>query len=259
VRIVTDTSNATIDTLNSLCQAQRSRAGELSWPGVELVDRAAGRHERVWVGDRVCFIRPYRTADGERVANGTAGTAAHVDPLLRRVTVACDDGRHVPVELEGREWAQPLRLGYAGHALRLQGGQAEVVLVLPGSWQTCRQSAYSMATRCVEELHVFVDRDSQCAGENAQHEPLAALAQRWTRDARKLSASEWLAELERDQEHSRIGGTPGQAVVSLRSPQEEAAARMRALARELAAPGTPGWSPEPAQGRELGDGLGLEL
>jgi len=45
----------------------------------------------------------------------------------------------------------------------------------------------------------------------------------------------------------------------LHSPQEEAAARMRALARELAALGTPAWSPEPAQGREVGDGLGLEL
>ena len=51
-----------------------------------------------------------------------------------------------------------------------------MVLVLPGSWQTSRQSAYSMATRCVEELHVFVDRDSQCTGEYALHDPLAALA-----------------------------------------------------------------------------------
>ena len=192
VKIVTDTSNATIDTLNSLCQARRLKAGELSWPSLALVDRQAGRREQVWVGDRVRFIRPYRAEDGERVANGTAGTVAHVDLGLRRVTIACDDGRHVPVPLGGREWAQPLRLGYAGHALRLQGGQAQVVLVLPGSWQTSRQSAYSMATRCVEELHVFVDRDSQCTGEYELHEPLAALAQRWTRDARKHAATERL-------------------------------------------------------------------
>jgi conjugative relaxase-like TrwC/TraI family protein len=205
VKIVTDTSNATIDTLNSLCQARRRRAGELSWPSVELVDRDAGRREQIYTGDRVRFIRPYRAEDGERVANGTAGAVAHVDLLLRRVTVACDDGRQVPVELEGREWAQPLRLGYAGHALRLQGGQAEVVLVLPGSWQTSRQSAYSMVTRCVEELHVFVDRDSQCTGEYAQHDPLAVLAQRWTRDARKLAASERLADLERDEEPAPVG------------------------------------------------------
>jgi hypothetical protein len=178
-----------------------------------------------------------------------------------------------------------LRLGYAGHALRLQGGQAPVVLVLPGSWQTSRQSAYSMATRCVEELHVFVDRDSLCAGEYAQHEPLAALAQRWTRDARKHAASERLADLERDevpapvsdavrradtlqhsgweplcsaQPHERADlEDDGYVHLPLRTLEE--AARMRALAQELAALGTPAWSPEPADGRELGDGLGLEL
>ena len=285
VRIVTDISNATIDTLNSLCQARRSRAGELSWPSTELVDRCAGRREQVWVGDRVQFIRPYQAGDGERVANGTAGTIAHIDPLLRRVTVCCDDGRQVPVELVGREWVQPLRLGYAGHALRLQGGQAEVVLVLPGSWQTCRQSAYSMATRCVEELHVFVDRDSQCSGEYTLHEPLAALAKRWTRDARKLSASERLADPEAVVEPAPAGDAarPAGGLLrsgtellctahqhgrpdlddgvhrSLRSPEEEAAARMRALVHELARPGVTAWSPEPTDGRELGEGLGPEL
>jgi hypothetical protein len=277
VRIVTDTSNHTIDTLNSLCQAQRSRTGELSWPSVELVDHAAGRREQVWVGDRVQFIRPYRTVDGERVANGTAGTIAHIDPLLRRVTVACDDGRQVPVELEGQEWAQSLRLGYAGHALRLQGGQAEVLLMLPGSWQTCRQSAYSMATRCVEELHVFVDRESQCIGEYALHEPLVALGKRWMRDARKLSASERLVDLEAvepapadDSAHRADGLRSGWELLctahqneradldhgvhlSVRSPEEAAAARMRALVRALARPGVTAWSPEPADGRELGE------
>jgi conjugative relaxase-like TrwC/TraI family protein len=284
VRIVTDTSNATIDTLNSLCQARRLRAGELSWPSVALVDYATGRREQVWVGDRVQFIRPCRAGDGERVANSTAGTIIHVDFLLRRVVVSCDDGHQVAVDLAGREWAQPLRLGYAGHALRLQGGQAEVVLVLPGSWQTSRQSAYSMATRCVEELHVFVDRESQCSGEYALHEPLAALAQRWTRDARKVAATERLAELEREEEPAPVGNAARRADTMSHSGWEllctvqsheradieddhvhvplrtsEEAARMRALARELAALGTPVCPPQPADGRDLGDGLGLEL
>jgi hypothetical protein len=285
VKIVADTSNHTIDTLNSLCQARRRQDGELSWPTTELVDRDAGRREQVYTGDQVRFIRPYQAEDGERVANGTAGTVTHVDLALRRVTVGCDDGRQVPVALGGREWAQPLRLGYAGHALRLQGGQAEVVLVLPGSWQTSRQSAYSMATRCVEQLHVFVDRDSQCIGEYAQHEPLAALAQRWTRDARKHAATERLADLEREKEPTPLGDavrradtTPhrgweplctaqpheradldndGRVHLPLRTPEE--AVRMNALAQELAALGTPVLSPGPADGRELGDGLGLEL
>jgi len=46
-------------------------------------------------------------------------------------------------------------------------------------------------------VHVFVDHDSQCTGdgEYAQHDPLAALAQRWMRDARKTTVSAQL-ELE---------------------------------------------------------------
>ena len=188
MRIVTDTSNATIDTLNSLCQAKRLAAGELYGPAVELVDRQTGRRERLYAGDRVCFIRAH-SADREHVPNGTTGHVLAVDPEQERVLVACDDGPCIPVEPTGNEWAQPLRLAYAGHALRLQGGQAPVVLVLPGAGQTSRQSAYSMLTRCQEQVHVFVDRDSQCTGPYAQHEPLAALAQRWTRDARKTAVS----------------------------------------------------------------------
>jgi hypothetical protein len=285
VKIVTDTSNATIDTLNSLCQARRRQAGELSWPTTALVDRDAGRREQIYVGDRVRFMRPYRAEEGERIANGTAGIVTGLDLGLRRVTIGCDDGRQVPVELTGREWAQPLRLDYAGHALRLQGGQAEVVLMLPGSWQTSRQSAYSMATRCVEELHVFVDRDSQCTGEYAQYEPLTALGQRWMRDARKLSATERLGDLERDEQpaltgdaagrvdmlprsgwellsrppqHSRTGLKDNSVHLWLHSP-EGAAARMRALISELAAPRKPTGPMELADGWELGDGLGREL
>jgi conjugative relaxase-like TrwC/TraI family protein len=188
VRIVTDTSNATIDVLNSLCQAKRLAAGELAGAAVELVDRQTGRRERLYAGDRVCFIRAY-SAGGEYVPNGTTGRVLAVDAEQERVLVAWDDGPCVVVEPTGCEWAQPLRLGYAGHALRLQGGQAAVVLVLPGSWQTSRQSAYSMLTRCQEQVHVFVDRDSQRTGEYAQHDPLAALGQRWTRDARKTAVS----------------------------------------------------------------------
>jgi len=143
-----------------------------------------------------------------------------------------------------------------------------------------------MATRCVEELRVFVDRDSQCTGEYALHEPLAALAKRWMHDARKYAATERLAELERDgepapaadavnragtllrsgwelvctaQPHDRADLGDDRVHVPMRTPEEEAAARMRALVRELAPPGTLAWSPEPADGRELGDGLGLEL
>jgi conjugative relaxase-like TrwC/TraI family protein len=188
VKIITDTSNATIDTLNSLCQAKRLAAGELLGPPVELVDRQSDRRERLYTGDQVCFIRPH-SAGGEHVPNGTTGRVLAVDGEQERLLVACDDGPCIQVEPTSNQWAQPLRLAYAGHALRLQGGQAQVVLVLPGSWQTSRQSAYSMLTRCQDEVHVFVDRDSQCSGEYTDLDPLTALAQRWMRDARKTAVS----------------------------------------------------------------------
>ena len=43
-----------------------------------------------------------------------------------------DDGRSITLRPAALEKAQPLRLGYASHALKLRGGQAAVVLVLPG-------------------------------------------------------------------------------------------------------------------------------
>lgn len=132
---------------------------------------------------------------------------------------------------------------------------------------------------------MFVDRDSQCTGRYAQYEPLAALAQRWMRDARKLSATERLADLERDERPALTGDAARQAGMLPRSgwellsrpPQgvrtglknasvhlsprspEEAAARMPALIHELAAPGKLTGRLELADGWEFGDGLGREL
>ena len=191
VAIVTDTDNATVDVLNALCQAKRQAAGELIGPGVMVTDRVGGRREHVHAGDRVRFIRPYldRGVAGGSVANGTAGQVLAVDRDDGRVVVGCDDGRSVVVRPGAHEEAQPLRLGYASHALKLQGGQAAVVLVLPGGWQTSRQSAYSMATRCVEELHVFVDTETQQSGPYRDTDPVQALGGRWTRDAGKMAAS----------------------------------------------------------------------
>lgn len=61
--------------------------------------------------------------------------------------------------------------------------------MLPGSWQTSRQSAYSMATRCVEELHVFIDTQTPASGPYWNWHPIQALGDRWTADAKKIPAS----------------------------------------------------------------------
>jgi conjugative relaxase-like TrwC/TraI family protein len=245
VRIVTDTDNATIDILNALCQAKRHTAGELTGPGITVVDRINSRSEWFFVGDRVQFIRPYIADDLLRsyVANGTGGQVLAVDPDNGTVTIDCDDHRTVTLRPAELEEAQPLRLGYAGHALKLQGGQAEVVLVLPGGWQTSRQSGYSMATRCVQELHVYVDTATQQTGRYRDTDPVQVLGERWARDAKKLAAT---TQLDRQ---SELDGPPRRSsvdddlVVALFPPYELAAA-------------TP--TQELARGREVPDGLGID-
>jgi conjugative relaxase-like TrwC/TraI family protein len=202
VAIVTDIDNATVDVLNALCQAKRKAAGELTGPAVTVTDRVTGRREQVLAGDRVRFIRPYtdRGIEGTYVANGTSGRVRTVDPTRGQLVVDCDDGHTITLQPAALEVAQPLRLGYAGHALKLQGGQAAVVLVLPGGWQTSRQSAYSMTTRCVEELHVFVDAETQQSGPYRDSDPAQALGARWSRDAGKLAAT-----IQRDRQRQHDG------------------------------------------------------
>jgi conjugative relaxase-like TrwC/TraI family protein len=245
VAIVTDTDNATIDTINALCQAKRRVAGELTGSAVTVTDQVTDRCEQVYAGDRVRFIRPFldRGFDGGYVPNGTAGQALAVDLNDSRVVVECDDGRRVVVQPAAHEDAQPLRLGYASHALKLQGGQAAVVLVLPGSWQTSRQSAYSMATRCVEELHVFVDAETQQTGPYHHTDPVHALGERWTRDATKRAAAiqhDSRQELDRAATRSIAQDIP---VTATRQPWELIAT---------------GRAQEVSSGREVPGGLGIE-
>jgi conjugative relaxase-like TrwC/TraI family protein len=246
VAIVTDTDNATVDTLNALCQAKRRAANELTGPSIQVTDRVTGRQEQLFVGDRVRFIRPYRAGDVLRsyVANGTGGRVTFVNRQGGEVVVDCDDSRTVTLRPTMLEDSQPLRLGYASHALKLQGGQAGVVLVLPGSWQTSRQSAYSMATRCVEELHIYVDGATQQSGPYHDADPVWALGQRWTRDAKKLPAS---TRLDHPLELDRPTMDPtmdDDLVMAPPGPHEPAATRS---AHEL------------TTGRDITDGLSSDL
>ena len=244
VAVVTDTDNHTVDVLNALCQAKRHDAGDLTGPGVPVVDRAHSRCEHLYQGDRVRFVRPYRANDDflTYMPNGTAGHVLAVDPNRGEVVVEVDDGRTVTVTPAVHEDAQPLRLGYAGHALKLQGGQAAVVLVLPGGWQTSRQSAYSMATRCVEELHIYLDAATQETGFYRDTDPVEALGERWTRDASKHAATSHLLRTD------ELDGPPGRSLDDdlVVAPSEERAPM-------------PVWTGDLGRERELGDGLAIDL
>jgi conjugative relaxase-like TrwC/TraI family protein len=240
VAIVTDTDNHTVDVLNALCQATRYAAGELTGPSVTVTDHASDRQEQLYAGDRVRFIRAFldRHSPTGYVANGTGGKILAVDPDIRKVTVGLDDGRAVTIQPALLEDAQPLRLGYASHVLKLQGGQAPVVLVLAGGWQASKHSAYSMATRCVDELHVYLDAETQQTGPYHDSDPIGALAQRWTRDGKKLPASS-----------HRFVGEPGGRPVDDDS----------AVPPPEPCDPAPMWLPEMAQQVDLGDGLAIGL
>jgi hypothetical protein len=119
-----------------------------------------------------------------------------------------------------------------------------VVLVLPGGWQTSRQSAYSMATRCVEELHVYLDTQTQQSGPYRDTDPVQALGVRWARDARKQPASVQLdpqPEPGRAASRSRVDD---EVVVAPAPPYEQPAAT---LACEL------------TDDRRVPDELGIDL
>jgi hypothetical protein len=134
-------------------------------------------------------------------------------------------------------------------------------------------------------VHIFVDRDSQCTGPYAHLDPLAALAQRWMRDARKTTVSGQLLNVEVDDERvpkwdavSRTRAVPrwapGQEGLAAKQPDDRAhieedrthipkrtaeVTPPRALAHELAVLETDVWSHQPANEREFSDGLDLDL
>jgi hypothetical protein len=116
------------------------------------------------------------------------------------------------------------------------------VLVLPGGWQASRQSAYSMATRCVEELHVFLDSETQQTGPYRETDPIQALAQRWARDAKKHAASTQLTGREEFGELA-VSSLADDLVVTPSQRHEPA----------------PAWMGELTLERDLGDGLAIDL
>jgi conjugative relaxase-like TrwC/TraI family protein len=258
VKILTDTDNRTVDTLNALCQAKRLATGELRGVGIEIVDRATGRRERLHAGDQIRFISPYH-AGTTHILNGTTGTVLNVDADHGRITVACDHDQTVTLQPARLEDAQPLRLGYAGHVLKLQGGQAAVALLLPGSWQTSRQSAYSMATRCVEQLHVFIDRQTQCTGPYLDWDPIRALADRWTRNAKKLAATTQLElHAEPRDVHGSDPSAPRHGLLDPFEPASEPGVRCTATNRDRR-PAPPSFPPLCWQDRSRDQALGYEF
>jgi ATP-dependent exoDNAse (exonuclease V) alpha subunit len=72
------------------------------------------------------------------------------------VTVALD-GSNRRVQLAARE-LKSLRLAYAQHVYRQQGATVERAVVLTGSWQTSKETAYVEATRARQRTDWHIAR-----------------------------------------------------------------------------------------------------
>ena len=183
VLVVTDQSNEQIDMLNELIQRQRTKGGELGVAGVRITETSSARQETLHVGDRVTWIQ---NADcgHERIRNGTSGIVTHVDVAGHRVKVRLDEERPHVVEVELPEHAdvQTLRLGYAQHANRAQGGEAKVALVLPGAL-TNGHTGYSMVTRAREQIHVYASTEI-----TKSVDPRRSIAAQWSDFSDKQTA-----------------------------------------------------------------------
>jgi hypothetical protein len=99
-----------------------------------------------------------------------------------------------------------------------------------------------MVTRCVEELHVYVDAETQQTGPHRDNNPIQALGDRWTRNAGKIAAT-----LHRD--HQQPDAPLGRSTVDANQVV------LPPTPRELAA----NRAPELAGGREVSDGLDIDL
>jgi len=170
------------DPHNRLIQDDRLRRGEIGGAHLDYRSTNAGRHETLYAGDRVALVTGVEDR-GQRVANGRKGTITRIDEEHRRAVVALDDGKAVRIDVPVAAPMVPIRLSYAGHACRLQGAEAPVVLVAPGNRTTSLESAYSSLSRGQEEIHVFADTTTHGP------DPLAHLAERWSHPDPKRTAT----------------------------------------------------------------------
>jgi uncharacterized RDD family membrane protein YckC len=257
----TDTSNARVDTYNRLIQDDRLARGEIGGAHLDYRSTDAGRHETLYVGDRVALVASVEDR-GRRVANGRKGSIVRIDEDHRRAVVALDDGKAVRVDVAVSAPVVPLRLCYAGHACRLQGAEAPVVLVVPGDATTSLESAYSSLSRGEEEIHVFADTTTHGP------DPLTHLAKRWAHPEPKRSATARAHELTAEMTapgpelgqarlESPMTGRQGRYLAQLGAGQDETSGltRREASARITALQQQSG-RPVPAWARQLAEELG---
>ena len=173
VALIADASNQEIDRLNARAQHLRVQRGELDHHEIPL----PGVHYGLREGDLIAFITQHRPPGQPRVENGTRG---QVSAVGERGVIVTLDGSQRRVQLAGDD-LESLRLAYAQHVYRQQGATVDRSVVLTGSWQTSKETAYVEATRARHGTTWFIARED--LGEEGQD------AGRITRLAQKMTNS----------------------------------------------------------------------
>jgi ATP-dependent exoDNAse (exonuclease V) alpha subunit len=173
VALIADASNREIDRLNARAQHLRAQRGELGLDELPLSTVHYGLRQ----GDHVTFIAQHRPPGQPRVENGTRGEVTNID---QDGTLALTlDGSDRIVRLAGEDM-ESLRLAYAQHVYRQQGATVDRAIVLTGSWQTSKESAYVQATRARKGTDWYLARD-QLGIEGQDPDRITRLAERMTR------------------------------------------------------------------------------
>lgn len=188
-RMIIETSNQDVDTMNRMVQYDRKQRGEIGGEGVSVNDEESGRSWNLHKGDSVMFLRPFAPhVKGQApVRNGMTGQILDINHDKGFSYVKLEDKRIVRVPLREHEKTQPFGPNYAQTANKIQGAECEVVQVMPGTDHTATaNSAYSQLTRAKGEAYVYLDRETH--GE----EPHQTLAESWAQRVDKRMSLAWL-------------------------------------------------------------------
>ncbi|MGH2864187.1 MAG: MobF family relaxase [Solirubrobacteraceae bacterium] len=200
VALIADASNQEIDRLNARAQHLRAERGELGHHEITLPSVHYGLRD----GDLVAFITQHRPRGQPRVENGTRGQVTHVHEQSVTITL---DGSQRQIRLAG-EHLNSLRLAYAQHVYRQQGATVERSIVLTGSWQTSKETAYVETTRARHGTDWYIARD-HLGNDGQDPERIKRLAQNMSHSRRQTPSLDY-------REATDIGWQPSRDPLRLR-------------------------------------------
>lgn len=170
--VIAQTSNDHLDELNARAQHLRHRAGELGADSLPV----PGRPYEIHPGDPVQIRRTLNHPE-RHLRNGTTATISDIDPDAQIAAIRLEDGAELLLDREQLQKAD-IRLAYVQHPLPAQGITTDTSHVIVGD-QTTKEGTYVAITRSRQTSHIHAARDT--AGDDPEHDPLAALAARLSR------------------------------------------------------------------------------